>query len=217
MNPANLDVIDPTAMGAIRVGVLAMQGAFREHIRAFEELGASARPVRTPDDLASVDGVVLPGGESTTMDKLTRKFGLQEPLRRRIEADMPVLATCAGVILLARELRDGLPDQQTLGLLPIAVRRNAYGRQPESFECELDIAGLDEPFHAVFIRAPVIEEIDAGVEVMATYGGAPVAIQSGQVMGLAFHPELTRDRRLHQLFLDTVSARSHRAAQSSGA
>jgi 5'-phosphate synthase pdxT subunit len=192
-------------MRPARVGVLALQGAFREHIAALRELGADAFPLRTPEELASADAVVLPGGESTTMDKLLRKFGLREPLAARLRAGMPALATCAGVILLADEIRDGLPDQESLGVLPLAVRRNAYGRQPESFESPVRVQGLAEDFPAVFIRAPVIEELRDGVETLAEVDGAPVAVRSGRIIGLAFHPELTSDRRLHRLFLDLVS------------
>ena len=189
---------------APRIGVLAMQGAFREHVTAIQELGLEAEPLRDPAGLDSLDAVILPGGESTTMDKLLRKFGLQRPLRDRIAAGMPVMATCAGLILLAERVEDGLPDQESLGLLPVTVRRNAYGRQPDSFEADLDIAGLREPFHGVFIRAPVVEAVDDAVEVLAEHTGRPVAIRSGSILGLTFHPELTRDRRLHRLFLDLV-------------
>jgi 5'-phosphate synthase pdxT subunit len=187
-----------------RLGVLALQGAFREHIATLRRLGVEAEPLRTAGELEACDAVVLPGGESTTMDKLLRKFGLREPLERRIREGMPVLATCAGVILLANEVLDGLPDQESMHLLDARVRRNAYGRQPDSFETDLDITGLERPFHAVFIRAPVIEEVGEGVEVMSRVGGRPVAIRSGNIVGLAFHPELTADDRVHQLFVETV-------------
>jgi 5'-phosphate synthase pdxT subunit len=187
-----------------RVGVLALQGAFREHIAALTRLGAEAAPLRSAQELAGLDGVVLPGGESTTMDKLLRKFGLQQPLRRRLQAGLPAMATCAGLILLADEVRDGLPDQESLHLLPIAVRRNAYGRQPESFESDVDIRGLDDPFRGVFIRSPLVERVDDSVEVLGTVDDQPVAIRSGRILGLTFHPELTGDDRLHRLFLDEV-------------
>jgi pyridoxal 5'-phosphate synthase pdxT subunit len=185
-----------------RVGVLALQGAFREHIDTLRRLGADAFAVRTAAELDRADAMVLPGGESTTMDKLLRKFDLQQPLRRRLVEGMPAMATCAGLILLAREILDGLPDQESLGILPLSVRRNAYGRQPDSFERDLEIAGLEAPFPGVFIRAPVIESVDPAMEVLARVDGLPVVVARGAVMGLTFHPELTRDDRLHSLFLE---------------
>lgn len=138
------------------------------------------------------------------MDKLLRKFDLQQPLLRRLKAGLPALATCAGVILLADEVRDGLPDQESLHLLPIAVRRNAYGRQPDSFESDIEIRGLEEPFRGVFIRSPLMERVDESVEVLGAVEDSPVAIRSGHIIGLTFHPELTGDDRLHRLFLDDV-------------
>ena len=191
-------------MSTPRIGVLALQGAFREHIQALTRLGAEAVPLRSPDELAGLDGVVLPGGESTTMDKLLRQFDLQQPLRRQLRAGLPAMATCAGVILLANEVRDGLPNQESLHLLPIAVRRNAYGRQPESFESDIELQGFDHPFRGVFIRSPVVERVDDSVEVLGTVDDRPVAIRSGRILGLTFHPELTGDDRLHRLFLDDV-------------
>ena len=188
------------------IGVLALQGAFREHVNTLDRLGAATVAVRAPEDLAGLDGIVLPGGESTTMDKLLRRFGLQQPLRRDIESGLPVLATCAGLILLADDVRDGLPDQESLGCLRVAVRRNAYGRQPESFETGLDFEGLDGPFRGVFIRAPVIDEVRPGVEVLAAVEGHPVAIRQGDIIGLTFHPELSDDDRVHRQFLDVVEA-----------
>lgn len=182
--------------------MLALQGAVREHLWAIEEAGAEATPVRTLDELDEVDALVLPGGESTTMDKLLRKFSLQARLRERLAGGLPALATCAGLILLARDVADGLPDQESLGVLPLRVRRNAYGRQPDSFEADLDVQGLDGPFHGVFIRAPVIEGVDGDVEVLAEARGHPVAVARGPVVGLTFHPELTHDARLHRLFLE---------------
>lgn len=191
-------------MSRLRIGVLALQGAFREHIQAFERLGVNATPLRSAGELAELDGIVLPGGESTTIDKLLRKFELQQPLRQRIEDGLPVLATCAGVILLADEVRDGLPDQESLRVLPISVRRNAYGRQPESFESDVEIVGLKAPFPGVFIRSPLIEAVDAAVEVLGSVDGNAVAVRSGLIIGLTFHPELTGDDRLHRLFLEEV-------------
>lgn len=193
-------------MPPTRVGVLALQGAFREHIETLRRLGADAFPVRTADELERADAMVLPGGESTTMDKLLRKFDLQQPLRRRLVEGMPAMATCAGLILLAREVLDGLPDQETLGILPVSVRRNAYGRQPESFQRDLEVDGLEAPFPGVFIRAPVIESIDPMIEVLAEVDGLPVVVARGAVMGLTFHPELTSDDRLHGLFLERAAA-----------
>jgi len=200
-------------MSAPRIGVLALQGAFREHIQALQRLGAEAIPLRSPEELEDLDGVVLPGGESTTMDKLLRKFELQQPLQRHLQAGLPALATCAGLILLADEVRDGLPDQESMHLLPVTVRRNAYGRQPESFEADVVLEGLDEPFRGVFIRAPLVEKARADVEVLGSVEGRPVAIRSGHIMALTFHPELTGDDRLHQLFLDDVADAGREGAQ----
>lgn len=193
-------------MSAPRVGVLALQGAFREHIEVFHRLGIEAFPMRTVADLQMADAVVLPGGESTTMDKLLRKFELQKPLQARLRQGLPALATCAGLILLSREVRDGLPDQESLDILPIVTRRNGYGRQPDSFERPIHVEGLDLPFPGVFIRAPLIDSMDDAVEVLAEVDGRPVAIASGPVVGLTFHPELTGDGRVHKLFLDRVNA-----------
>jgi 5'-phosphate synthase pdxT subunit len=186
------------------IGVLALQGAFREHMAAMRRLGREVAVVRDPDELEGVDALVMPGGESTTMDKLMRKFGLQGPIRRRLQSGMPVLATCAGLILLATEVLDGLPDQDSLRVLPLTARRNAYGRQPDSFEADLEVSGLDRPFPGIFIRAPVIERVGGDVEVLATVDGHPVAVRHGNVFGLTFHPELSGDDRLHRLFLEST-------------
>lgn len=199
-------------MSAARIGVLALQGAVREHIDALTRVGAEAFPLRSAEELVGIDGVVLPGGESTTMDKLLRKFGLKDALAQRLGAGLPALATCAGVILLADEVRDGLPDQESLHMLPIAVRRNAYGRQPESFETEIDIDGFDQSFPGVFIRSPVVEYTNAEVEVLGSVDTRPVAIRCGRIIGLTFHPELTGDDRLHQLFLDEIADASRAGA-----
>jgi 5'-phosphate synthase pdxT subunit len=205
-------------MGAPRVGVLALQGAFREHIETLTRLGVEAFPLRTEEELSGANAVVLPGGESTTMDKLLRKFKLQQPLRRRLQEGMPALATCAGLILLAHDILDGLPDQESLDILPISVRRNGYGRQPDSFEADVAFDDLDEPFPGVFIRAPVIESVAAPVEVLAEHDGRVVAIRSDRVLGLTFHPELGRDDRLHALFLELLegleAADSRRVARA---
>ena len=192
-------------MSTPTIGVLALQGAFREHIQALERLGVEAIPLRRPEELEDLDGVVLPGGESSTMDKLLRKFELQQPLQRRLRAGLPAMATCAGLILLADEVRDGLPDQESMHLLPVTVRRNAYGRQPQSFEADIVLEGLDEPFRGVFIRAPLVERTRADVEVLGSVESHPVAIRSGHILALTFHPELTGDDRLHQVFLDDVA------------
>ena len=194
-----------------RIGVLALQGAFREHIAAMERLGADATPLRSAEELDALDGVVLPGGESTTMDKLLRKFGLQRPLADAINAGLPVMATCAGVILLATEVRDGLPDQESLGILPLAVRRNAYGRQAESFEADVELDVFDAPFRGVFIRAPLIEEVGEGLDVIAEIEGNPVVIGDARRLALTFHPELTGDDRIHRLFLEEIVAASRRS------
>jgi 5'-phosphate synthase pdxT subunit len=187
----------------MKVGILALQGAFREHAEACSALGADVTLVKRPEHLAAVDAVVLPGGESTTQEKLLASSGLREPLARALGDGMPCLATCAGVILLARTIADGRPDQEPLGVFDIGVRRNGYGRQVDSFEADLDVAGLTGgPFHGVFIRAPRIESIGDGVDVLAQYEGDPVLVRSGLCVGATFHPELSGDLRLHQLFLE---------------
>lgn len=193
------------------IGVLAMQGAVREHVAMLEEAGARAVPVRRAAELSEVDGLVLPGGESTTMSKLLETFELLEPLKARIAEGMPAFGSCAGMILLARQTLDGRPDQQQLGGLDVVVRRNAFGRQVDSFEADLDFAGIDREVHAVFIRAPWVEKAGDGVEVLATVSGVPgvdgdtariVAVRQGAVLATAFHPELTPDVRVHRLFVD---------------
>ncbi len=178
-----------------------MQGAFAEHVKALEASGARTRLVRTADDLEGIDGLVMPGGESTTMTMLMERMGLLEPLRDKIAKGLPVLATCAGMIVLARDISDAMPGQHGLGLLDIAVRRNGYGRQVDSFEADLDIAGIgDRRFPGVFIRAPLVEDAGA-VEVLATYDDHPVAVRQGAILALCFHPELSGDRRLHREFV----------------
>ncbi|MFG1647985.1 pyridoxal 5'-phosphate synthase glutaminase subunit PdxT [Amycolatopsis sp. NPDC049252] len=196
------------------VGVLAMQGAVREHVAMLEEAGARAIPVRRATELSEVDGLVLPGGESTTMSRLLETFELLEPLRERIAGGLPAFGSCAGMILLARQTLDGRPDQQQLGGLDVVVRRNAFGRQVDSFEADLDFAGVGGGgVHAVFIRAPWVEKAGDGVEVLATVSGVPglgeetariVAVRQGAVLATAFHPELTPDVRVHRLFVDLV-------------
>jgi 5'-phosphate synthase pdxT subunit len=187
-----------------KVGVLALQGAVRPHIAALAALGATPVEVRTADDLSGVEGLVLPGGESTTMSKLLDSSGLRQPLVERLGDGMPALGTCAGMILLAREVLDGRPDQRSLGVVDIAVRRNAFGRQVDSFEADLDVTGDDVPLHAVFIRAPVIEEAGPGVDVLASVGSRPVLARQGPVIVASFHPELTDDLRLHRLLLEEI-------------
>jgi 5'-phosphate synthase pdxT subunit len=187
------------------VGVLALQGDVREHLRALDAAGVSAVPVKRAVELDAVDGLVIPGGESTTIGKLLTIFGLLEPLRARVAAGMPAYGSCAGMILLADEVLDGLPGQPTVGGLDIAVRRNAFGRQVDSFETDLDVTGLDGgPLHAVFIRAPWVERVGAGVEVLATVGEHPVAVRSGRLLATSFHPELTPDGRVHELFVSML-------------
>jgi len=185
-----------------KVGVLALQGASRAHAEALSALGAHPVEVRTPDDLAGIDGLVLPGGESTTISKLLELSGLFEPVAERLAAGMPVLGTCAGLILLASEVLDGRPDQRCFAVLDVAVRRNGFGRQVDSFETDLDVDGLPgAAFPAVFIRAPVVERVGEGVEVLASVDGKPVLCRQGAVLAAAFHPELSGDLRLHQFFL----------------
>ena len=189
----------------MKVGIVALQGDVREHAGALAELGASSVEVRAPTDLTDVDALVLPGGESTTMSLLLRSSGLGEALAERISDGLPVLGTCAGMILLASEVLDGRPDQTSFGAIDISVRRNAFGRQVDSFEADLAVEGIGEPpFPAVFIRAPVVERVGAGVEVLARVADRPVLCRQGPVLAAAFHPELSGDRRLHELFLKGV-------------
>jgi 5'-phosphate synthase pdxT subunit len=197
----------------IQVGVLALQGDVREHLAAFRRSGAEVRPVRTAEDLTEVDGLGLPGGESTTMSRLIRAFGLETPLRQRLAAGMPTFSTCAGTILLSREIQDGVPDQLALGVLDVCTRRNGYGRQVQSFECDLDVACLDDPlFRAVFIRAPVIEDCGRAVEVLAVHDQKAVAVRQGPHLSFTFHPEMTGDLRLHRLFVESLAAARDSAA-----
>lgn len=188
----------------MKVGVLALQGAFVPHGRVLRRLGAEPLEVRGPEDLEQVDALVLPGGESTTMSFLLITSFLQQPIRDRINEGMPVFGTCAGLILLAEEVRDGRPDQVGFGVLDVEVRRNAFGRQVDSFEADLDVAGLDTPFHGVFIRAPVVERAGDDVDVLAQVDGKPVLVQQGRLLAASFHPELSDDDRIHRLFLEGV-------------
>jgi 5'-phosphate synthase pdxT subunit len=186
------------------IGVLALQGAFRAHVGALAELDVATREVRTPAHLAGVDALVMPGGESTTMSRLLTSSGLFDEIKARAHDGMPVFGTCAGLILLATEILDGRPDQRSFGMLDVTVRRNGYGRQLDSFETDLDVAGLDEPFHGVFIRAPRVESVGPGVDVLASAGGDPVLLRQDHIMAASFHPELTADTRLHERFVELV-------------
>jgi pyridoxal 5'-phosphate synthase pdxT subunit len=191
------------------VGVLALQGDVREHLRVLTSLGADAVAVRRQAELDACAGLVIPGGESTTMIKLARTFDLFEPLQQRIKEGLPAFGTCAGMIMLADRIVDGIADQETLGGLDITVRRNAFGRQVDSFETELVLDALADPVHAVFIRAPWVEETGPGVEVLGRVeGGAAagriVAVRQGRLMATSFHPEVGGDDRVHRLFLDLI-------------
>jgi pyridoxal 5'-phosphate synthase pdxT subunit len=187
------------------VGVLALQGDVREHLVALAGLGVTARPVRRPAELADLDGIVIPGGESTTICRLLDVFELRDPLTERLRGGLPAFGSCAGMIVLAAEILDGRPDQRPLRAVDITVRRNAFGRQVDSFETDLDVAGVgDGPVRAVFIRAPWVERTGPGVTVLARVGGHPVAVRQGTVLATSFHPEVSGDDRLHALFLQMV-------------
>jgi len=189
----------------VKVGVLALQGDVGEHAQALAELGAEPVEVRRPHHLSGVDALVLPGGESTTMSKLLETSELFEPLAERLREGMPAFGTCAGMILLATDVLDGRSDQRSFGAVDLAVRRNAFGRQVDSFEAEIDVEGLSGgPYPAVFIRAPYVERAGEGVEVLARVDGHPVLCRQGPVIVAAFHPELSGDLRLHDLFLREV-------------
>ncbi|HWL03222.1 MAG TPA: pyridoxal 5'-phosphate synthase glutaminase subunit PdxT [Microbacteriaceae bacterium] len=192
----------------MKVGVLALQGDVREHLAVLGALGADAIPVRRPAELEAVSGLVIPGGESSVMDKLARTFGLQQTLRERIAAGMPVYGTCAGLIMLADTILDAIGGQQSLGGFDIDVRRNAFGSQLESFETDLDIPELGAPpVHAVFIRAPIVERVGEGVSVLAALpDGRVVAVEQGPLLGTSFHPEMNGETRFHERFLDRVRA-----------
>ena len=187
------------------IGILALQGAFRAHELALHKCGARTQQVRTPDDLDRVDALVMPGGESTTMSHLLTTSNLFDPIAKRLSDEMPVFGTCAGMILLAENVYDARPDQRSFAALDIDVRRNAYGRQIDSFESDLTVADLDGVFHAVFIRAPRVERIGAGVEVLAAHDGDPVLVRQGRMLAASFHPELTPDARIHERFLSMVT------------
>ena len=191
------------------IGVLALQGDFREHLAVFEGLGVDAVSVRRPEDLERVAGLVIPGGESSVMDKLSRMFGLAEPLKAAVASGLPVYGTCAGLIMLADSVRDAIAGQQTIGGFDVVVRRNAFGSQLDSFETDLDVPALGAPpVHAVFIRAPVVETVGEGVEVLSALDdGRIVAIEQGNLLGTSFHPEITGEKRFHEYFVDKVRAR----------
>lgn len=196
-----------TGRPSLRIGVLALQGDVREHIASLDALGVDAFGVRRAEELERCDGLVIPGGESTTMIKLARNFELLEPLRARVAAGMPAFGTCAGMILLADRIVDGVEGQETIGGLDITVRRNAFGRQVDSFEEDLPFAGLADPVHAVFIRAPWVERVGERVEVLATAAGHPVAVRQEHLLATSFHPEVGGDARVHGAFVDLVAAR----------
>jgi pyridoxal 5'-phosphate synthase pdxT subunit len=188
----------------LKIGVLALQGDAREHLRALESAGATPVEVKTADQLGEVDALVVPGGESTTIGKLLDRFGLLEPLKERANDGMPLFGTCAGLILMANEIVGGQDAPHRLCVMDIGVRRNAYGRQVDSFESQLEVRGLDGPFTAVFIRAPVIERVGEGVEVLATSDEVPVLVRQGSLVASSFHPEVTGDARLHEMFVEIV-------------
>lgn len=194
--------------GGPRVGVLALQGDFREHLAVLAGLGAEAVPVKRPEELASVSGLVIPGGESTVMDKLSRMFGLADPLKDAIRSGLPVYGTCAGLIMLADTVLDSIDGQQTLGGFDLVVRRNAFGSQLDSFETDLEVPALGgPPVHAVFIRAPVVETVGEAATALASLAdGRVVAVEQENLLGTSFHPEMTGDTRFHEYFLAKVAA-----------
>jgi pyridoxal 5'-phosphate synthase pdxT subunit len=195
-------------VSAVRVGVLALQGDTREHLAALRDAGALPVPVRRRDELDAVDALVIPGGESTTMSHLLRELDLLEPLRDRLADGLPAYGACAGMILLASEILDAGADGReaaALGGIDMTVRRNAFGRQVDSFEGDVEFNGFDQPVHAVFIRAPWVERVGDGVQVLARVAGHPVAVRQGRKLATAFHPEMTGDRRIHTLFVEMVN------------
>lgn len=185
-----------------RVGVLALQGDVREHVHILESLGVDASGVKKPEELHFVDALIIPGGESTTIGKMAVRFGMIDPLREAISSGLPVYGTCAGMILLASTITEG--DQPLIGALDVVVKRNAFGRQNESFEASLSVDGLDDPFHAVFIRAPWIDKVGVEVEVLSSIDDHPVMVRQDRILATSFHPELTGDGRIHQMLLDLI-------------
>jgi len=200
----------PSVAGSPTVGVLALQGDFREHIAVLNDLGANTVPVRRPEELDLIDGLVIPGGESSVMDKLARTFGLFDPLKAKIAAGLPMYGTCAGLIMISNTVLDAITGQQSLGGLDVAVRRNAFGSQLDSFETDIEIPALGErPVHAVFIRAPVVESVGDDVTVLAALAdGRIVAVEQGALLGTSFHPEMTGDTRFHEYFLRKLQTSS---------
>lgn len=188
----------------MKVGVLGLQGDVREHVRALQSAGATTAVVKRADQLAEVDGLVLPGGESTTIGKLLDRYDLLGPLQARVQGGMPLYGTCAGAILMATEIVGAQDAPDRLAVMDMAVRRNAYGRQLDSFEADLEVEGLDSDFRAVFIRAPVIEETGADVDVLAEVDGRPVLVRQGTMLASTFHPEMTPDARLHEMFVQLI-------------
>jgi 5'-phosphate synthase pdxT subunit len=188
----------------LKVGVLGLQGDVREHVAALEAAGATPVVVKKADELASIDGLVMPGGESTTIGKLLDRFGLLEPLTERVRDGLPVYGTCAGAILLARDIVGDQDAPHRVPVMDITVRRNAYGRQVDSFEADLEVTGMEDLFRAVFIRAPAIERTGDDVEVLASVDGAPVLVREGRLMASTFHPEMTGDNRVHQMFVALI-------------
>jgi len=185
----------------VKVGVLALQGDFREHVRVLDAAGARPVEVRTAAELADVEALVIPGGESTTIGKLARAYDLVEPIRRRVAEDMPLLGTCAGMIVMAKRVIDGDP---LLSLMDVTVKRNAYGRQVESFEADVEVEAIDHPVRGVFIRAPWIEDVGQAVDVLAEHEGRPVVLRQGRLLAASFHPELVGETALHESFLSLV-------------
>ena len=190
-----------------RIGVLALQGDVREHLETLQAVGADAIPVRTKGELASVDGLVIPGGESTVISKLAKTFEIFDAVANRIAAGMPTFGTCAGLIMLAKDILDSASGQASFGGLDVSVRRNAFGHQVDSFETDLAFAGVDGLVHAAFIRAPIVERIGEGVEVLASLpNGRVVGVRQGNVVGISFHPEITGEKRIHEYFLGIVES-----------
>ena len=197
----------------MKIGVLALQGDVREHIVALNECGVTAFPVKTLEEITEVDGLVIPGGESTTISKLARAFGLFDGIRDRIKNGLPVYGSCAGLILLADKVEDAIIGQESFGGLDVVARRNAFGRQVDSFEVDLQVKGLTEPvFRAVFIRAPWIEKVGRDVEILAEVSGHPVAVRSKNIIATSFHPELTGDNRLHKYFVEQIVSQYSKVA-----
>ena len=188
----------------VLVGVLALQGAFDAHARRLAELGVESRLVKDISDLDGLDGIILPGGESTTMSNLLVASGLGVVLTSRLHDGLPVFGTCAGMIMMAHTIHDGRPDQISMDAMDIQVRRNGYGRQNDSFEQDISITSLDSPFHALFIRAPVIESMGSNVEVLASVGEHPVLVRQAHALASSFHPELVSDLRVHEIFLSMI-------------